>query len=417
MKVLVINCGSSSLKYQLFDLDADKVLASGEAQRVGVIGTEEGYLDHRVPGMGKRRVPGPIRNHRQAVAMMADVLIGADNGGVIGSLAEIDAVGHRVVHGGERFSAPALIDADVEEAIREFAELAPLHNPPNLAGIEACRQLFESRGLPVPPQVAVFDTAFHQTLPPYAYRYALPEDLYREKRIRRYGFHGTSHQYVAMRAQEWLAKAGRDTASSRVITCHLGNGCSISAVHGGKCVDTSMGMTPLEGLVMGTRSGDIDPAIFATLVERHGMTAHEVDILLNKRSGLLGLSGSSSDMRDIEAARADGDPRAALAFDVFCYRARKYVGAYAAVLGGLDALVFTGGIGENSSAVRCQICEGLEFLGVRLDPSANDARERGERSVAAPGAPAMVLVIPTNEEWMIATQTAALLREQQARAR
>lgn len=409
MKVLVINCGSSSLKYRLFDMSSDKVLASGLAQRVGVIGVEPGYLDHQVPGCEKKRVPGPIRDHRQAVAMMADVLVGRENGGVIESLAEIDAVGHRVVHGGERFSAPAVIDEDVEQAIRECAELAPLHNPPNLAGIQACRRLFQERGLPVPPQVAVFDTAFHQTLPPHAYRYAIPEAMYKEWRIRRYGFHGTSHQYVDMRAREWLARHGRNASDAKVVTCHLGNGCSISAVRGGRCMDTSMGMTPLEGLVMGTRSGDLDPAIVTVLMDRCEMTADEVDNLLNKRSGLLGLSGISSDMRDIEAAMANGDPKATLAFEVFCYRARKYIGAYAAALGGLDALVFTAGIGENSPLVRERICQGLEFLGVRVDPDLNSSAERGERSIGSPEAPVAVLVIPTDEEWMIAKQTSEVL--------
>ncbi|MGQ9699397.1 MAG: acetate kinase, partial [Armatimonadota bacterium] len=346
---------------------------------------------------------------RQAVAMMADVLVGRGNGGVIDSLSEITAVGHRVVHGGERFSAPAVIDNEVEAAIRECAELAPLHNPPNLTGIQACRQLFQERGLPVPPQVAVFDTAFHQTLPAYAYRYAIPERLYKEWRIRRYGFHGTSHQYVDMRAREWLSRAGRDTRDAKVVTCHLGNGCSISAVRGGRCVDTSMGMTPLEGLVMGTRSGDIDPAIVTVLMDRYGMSADEVDNLLNKRSGLLGLSGLSSDMRDVESAMANGDAKAALAFEVFCYRAKKYVGAYAAALGGLDALVFTAGIGENSPAVRERICQGLEFLGVEIDPELNSSAQRGERSIGRAGARAAVLVIPTDEEWMIAKQASEVL--------
>lgn len=409
MKILVINCGSSSLKYSLFNMDSEVAIASGIAQRVGVVGAEEGFLDYYVQGQEERRVPGPIKDHRQAVAMMADVLVGKQNGGVIESLEEISGIGHRVVHGGEKFSAPALIDGEVEEAIRECAELAPLHNPPNLAGIEACRELFAERGLPVPPQVAVFDTAFHQTLPPHAYRYALPERLYTEWRIRRYGFHGTSHQYVDMRAREWLRRLGRNDRGARVITCHLGNGCSISAVKGGKCLDTSMGMTPLEGLVMGTRSGDIDPAIFAVLVERHGMTADEVDDLLNKKSGLLGLSGFSSDMRDIESAMLNGDKKAALAFEVFCYRAKKYIGAYAAVLGGLDALVFTAGIGENSPLVREHVCRGLEFLGVQIDPKLNESKERGERSIGCPDAPVVTLVIPTNEEWMIAKQTAELL--------
>jgi len=261
----------------------------------------------------------------------------------------------------------------------------------------------------VPPQVAVFDTAFHQTLPPHAYRYAIPEGLYSQWRIRRYGFHGTSHQYVDMRARQWLRRHGRDVSNARVVTCHLGNGCSISAVRGGRCIDTSMGMTPLEGLVMGTRSGDLDPAIVTVLMDRCEMTADEVDNLLNKQSGLLGLSGLSSDMRDIEAAMANGNAKAALAFDVFCYRARKYIGAYAAALGGLDALVFTAGIGENSPLVRERICQGLEFLGVQIDPELNSSAQRGERSIGSAEASALVLVIPTDEEWMIAKQTSEVL--------
>jgi acetate kinase len=326
--------------------------------------------------------------------------------GVIKSLEEIDAVGHRVVHGGERFTSSVLIDKEVEKAIEECANLAPLHNPPNLSGIRAAKAL-----LPNVPHIAVFDTAFHSTIPPYAYIYALPYEFYERYRIRRYGFHGTSHYYVARRAIQYLKENfSIEPSQSKVITCHLGNGCSITAVLGGESIDTSMGLTPAEGLVMGTRCGDIDPAILPFLMEKEGYTAKDIDEIINKKSGLLGISGKTNDMRDIEEEIAKGDKRAKLAFDVFCYRIKKYIGAYAAALGGVHAVVFTGGIGENGPMEREAICSGLEFLGIEIDPEKNEMMVKGrEGDISKEGASVRVLVIPTNEELVIAQETARIV--------
>jgi acetate kinase len=398
VNVLVVNCGSSSIKYSLFDM-ADPawlaVLASGLVERIG---EATSGLRHEAGGCVDRR-EAEVPDHEAAFGLMVGALTEGETA-VLGSPGEIDAVGHRVVHGGERFAESIRIDDEVMAAIEDFATLAPLHNPPNLTGIRAAMALMTGV-----PHVAVFDTAFHQTLEPHAYLYALPYDLYREHRIRRYGFHGTSHRYVSEKAVEML---GRPAAEVNLVTAHLGNGCSAAAVRGGRCVDTSLGMTPLEGLVMGTRSGDVDPAIIFHVVRTLGMDVDEVDDLLNRRSGLLGVSGVSNDMREVTRAAEEGDERAELAIRLFCHRLRKYIGAYTAELGRVDALVFTGGIGENAAHIRLRTCEGLAPLGYVLDAVANAAEADGPRDVAAQDSPSRVLVIPTDEEAMIARDTARI---------
>jgi len=405
VKVLVINCGSSSLKYQLFDMTDERSLADGIAQRVAVEGGADASLEHRPAGGEEYHLEASMPDHRVAFRHAMAALTDAEHG-VISSLDEIGAVGHRVVHGGEKFAEAVVIDDEVQRAIEQFSELAPLHNPPNLTGIRACKEL-----LPQVTQVAVFDTAFHQSMPPHAYLYGLPFEIYRDRQVRRYGFHGTSHRYVALRAAEFLADTGVPAYEQKIITCHLGNGCSMTAVLGGKSVDTTMGMTPLEGLLMGTRCGDLDPAIVIFLMEHLGMDRDEADDLLNKHSGLLGVSGVGSDMRDIHRAAEAGNERAALALDIFCYRVRKYIGAYSAVLGGLDALVFTGGIGENDAHVRACSVEGLEHLGLLVDPARNEAPQFEDdiASVGLADAAANMLVIRTDEELMIARDTVRLL--------
>ncbi|MDH7568069.1 MAG: acetate kinase [Armatimonadota bacterium] len=402
MLILVLNSGSSSLKFQLFDMTDESVRARGLADRIGERNGEEATIEYRPAGQEPRKLPAVLPDHATALSRVAELLTDPTHG-VITSLGEIKAVGHRVVHGGEAFSSAALIDDKVLAAIEACVPLAPLHNPPNLVGIRACQSL-----MPGTPQVAVFDTAFHQRMPRHAYLYAVPYEWYQEYGVRRYGFHGTSHKYVAGRASDWLVREGRDPATLRIITCHLGNGCSMSAVHGGVSVDTSMGFTPAEGLMMGTRSGDIDPAIINYIVERTGMTSDQVMEVLNKKSGLLGVSGFSNDMRDINARREAGDERAQLAFDIFCYRIVKYVGAYAAVMGGVDAIVFTGGIGENNPDVIERVCSPLGYLGVTLDARRN-VRRAGEREVTADGSKVRVFVIPTNEELVIARETRELV--------
>ncbi len=401
MNILVINTGSSSLKYQLFDMAAPVVLASGLVERIG---EERAKLTHKkLPGQAGEGVltrEEPILDHGQAMRMVIALLTDPASG-VIKDASEIAAVGHRVVHGGERFHASTRVDKDVIAAIRACVPLAPLHNPANLTGIETAVALF-----PGVPQVAVFDTAFHQTMPPKAFMYALPYDLYTDLNVRRYGFHGTSHLYVSREAAAMLGKTPEQT---NLITVHLGNGASICAVKGGKSVDTSLGMTPLAGVIMGTRSGDIDPAIIFYLAERKNLTLAEIDTLLNKQSGLKGICGMN-DMRDIHAAVAQGDPQAKLALDMFGYRIRKYIGAYMAVLGRVDAIVFTAGIGENDPVSRELSCRGLEPLGIKLDHERNLAPERGARDIAAADSPVRVLVVPTNEELEIARQTAEVLR-------
>jgi len=398
-RVLVLNTGSSSIKYRLFDMDGRAVLASGLLERIG---EETSRLTHRAEGADPLVVDRRVADHQAGLAAIFEAF-----GSSQGLSAGLAAIGHRVVHGGERFSAPTVIDDAVVEAIREQIPLAPLHNPGNLLGIQTARAAF-----PAIPQVAVFDTAFHRTMPPRAFRYALPRDLASRLRIRRYGFHGTSHAYVSREAAKHL---GRPLAEVNLVTMHLGNGASVAAVAGGRSVDTSMGLTPLEGLVMGTRSGDLDPAIVFFLHREAGLPFDEIETLLNQESGMKGLAGAN-DMREIErrAAQAGGD-LAREALDVYCYRLRKYVAAYAAALGRVDALVFTAGVGENSHAVRAGVCSGLDWFGVRIDDARNQARSGQPRTVSTDDSPVAVLVVPTNEELEIAEQALAAIGDRQAR--
>ncbi|MFS8501948.1 MAG: acetate kinase [Caldicoprobacter sp.] len=399
MKILVINAGSSSLKYQLIDMTDETVLAKGLAERIGI---DNSMLSHTPAGKEKVEIKVDIKDHVQAVKMVIDALVHPEYG-VIKDMSEISAVGHRVVHGGERFSSSVIIDDDVMEAIRANINLAPLHNPANITGIEACKKV-----MPNTPMVAVFDTAFHQTMPKEAYIYAIPYSAYEKYGIRRYGFHGTSHKYVTLRAAKLLE---RPIEELKMVTCHLGNGSSIAAVKGGKSVDTSMGFTPLEGLPMGTRCGVIDPAIVTFLMEKENMTYQQIDHYLNKESGVLGISGVSSDFRDLEAAANDGNERAQLALDIFAYSIKKYIGAYAAAMGGLDCVVFTAGIGENNPYIRQKACEGLEFLGIYIDREKNEYTKKGkEGEISTDDSKVKVLVIPTNEELMIARETLELVR-------
>lgn len=393
MKVLVINAGSSSLKYQFFESMTGEVLAKGSAERIGL---DDSSIIHTRNGEEKISTDMDLPDHKEAMEQVLAMLTSSKYG-VIHSMMEIDAVGHRVVHGGEKFSGSALITPSVKAAIRVCIPLAPLHNPPNLTGIEACEA-----AMPGVPQVAVFDTAFHQTMRPMAYMYALPYELYDEYRIRRYGFHGTSHRYVAERAAEMLA---RPLEELKIVTCHLGNGSSITAVQYGKSIDTSMGLTPLAGICMGTRCGDIDPAIVTFLMEKEGLDMKGINNMLNKKSGVLGVSGVSSDFRDLEDAADHGNDRARLAMDIFCYQCRKYIGAYAAAMGGIDAVVFTAGIGENNSNVRRDCVAELEYMGIRIDEARNDGLRGVQIDLSAPGSTAKVLMIPTNEELAIARET------------
>lgn len=392
MKILVINCGSSSLKYQLVDMTNEGVMAKGLVERIGIQGS---VLTHRPDGGDKIIIEHPMRDHKDAIKLVLDALIDPKHG-VIKEMSEISAVGHRVVHGGEKYSASVLINDEVMKALEECTHLAPLHNPPNMIGINACRTL-----MPSTPMVAVFDTAFHQTMPEEAYMYAIPYELYQKHGIRRYGFHGTSHRYVSQVVAEQL---GKDIKDIKIITCHLGNGASVAAIKNGKAIDTSMGFTPLEGLVMGTRCGDMDPAIVTFLQKEEGLTAADADNLMNKKSGVFGLSGVSSDFRDIEEAAAQGNHRAQLALDVFHYRVKKYIGSYAAALGGVDAIVFTAGLGENSPETRRDVCKGLEFLGIEIDQEKNKVRGK-LTEVSKEGSKTRVFLIPTNEELMIARDT------------
>jgi len=400
LKILVINSGSSSLKYQLIDSETEEVLAKGLAERIGVVGGG-GKIMHE-SACGKIEVDVEMPDHDEAMSHVFELLTDPKCGAV-GSVGEISAVGHRVVHGGEKFVQPTLIDEAVLTEIDKLSQLAPLHNPANLKGIRACM-----RRMPNVEQVAVFDTAFHATIPDYAYTYALPYKYYTDYGVRRYGFHGTSHKYVTRQAQKMLKEIGLDPESTRIITCHLGNGCSMAAVVGGKVIDTSMGMTPAEGLVMGTRGGDMDPAILVYLAKELHANADEIDDIINKKSGLLGVTGVFSDMRDVEQAANDGNRRAELALAIFCYRIRKYIGAYAAAMGGLDAVVFTGGIGENSIEVRKRVCRGLEFLGVELDEEKN-ATPKGPADISNLSGSVRILLVPTNEERMIARETAEVV--------
>jgi acetate kinase len=396
MKILVINCGSSSLKYQLINMDDESVLAKGLVERIGIEGS---VLTHKVNGE-KHVIKQPMEDHKVAIKLVLDALIDKDHG-VINDMSEISAVGHRVVHGGEKYAESVLIDDEVINAIKDCIKLAPLHNGPNLIGINACREL-----MPNTPMVAVFDTAFHQTLPDYAYTYALPYELYEKYGIRKYGFHGTSHRFVSREAAKMLNK---DIKSLKIITCHLGNGGSICAIDGGKSVDTTMGFTPLAGICMGTRCGDIDPAIVPFLQKSVDMSVDEVDNLMNKKSGILGISGVSSDFRDVAKEAKNGNKRAQLALNIFHYRVRTVIGSYAAVLGGVDCIVFTAGLGENSATDRIEICKGLEYLGIKLDEKKNDVAGKAAE-ISADDSKVKVLCIPTNEELMIARDTQEIIK-------
>lgn len=398
MKIFVVNCGSSSLKYQLIDMEKQDVIAKGLVERIGIAGS---ILTHQPNNSGKVVIEEDMPTHKEALKNVIDALMDK-NYGVIKSMDEISAVGHRVVHAGEKFAFSVLINDEVINALKECIDLAPLHNPPNIIGIEACKQL-----MPDVPMVGVFDTAFHQSMDKYAYIYPLPYELYTKYGIRRYGFHGTSHKYVSERAAAIL---GKDIEALKIVTCHLGNGASIAAVKNGKSIDTSMGFTPLEGLAMGTRCGDIDPAIVSFLMEKDNLDINGINNLMNKKSGVLGISGVSSDFRDIEEAAKEGNDRAKLALDIFAYRVKKYIGAYAAAMGGIDAVVFTAGLGENSASMRESICEGLEFLGVKIDKEKNNIRGK-ETIISTEDASVKIILIPTNEELMIARDTKTLVKK------
>ncbi|MCI8463565.1 MAG: acetate kinase [Lachnospiraceae bacterium] len=397
MKVLVINCGSSSLKFQLIDSQSEKCLAKGLCERIGIDGS---MITYAPEGGDKEKTLTPMSDHTEAIRLVLEALTNPATG-VVKNLDEIGAVGHRVVHGGEKFAESVIIDEEVLAAIRECSDLAPLHNPANLIGIDACRKL-----MPSTPMAAVFDTAFHQTMPEEAYMYGLPYEYYQKYKIRRYGFHGTSHSYVSKRAAEVLGKSYEDL---KIIVCHLGNGASVSAVKNGRCVDTSMGLTPLEGLIMGTRSGDIDPAIIEFLAHKEGKDIDQIMNVLNKKSGVLGLSDNlSSDFRDLEDGYHAGNVHAVRTLKTFCYRVAKYVGAYTAAMNGVDVICFTAGVGENAGIVRTFVCEYLGYLGVELDQEANG--RRGEDIViSTPDSRTTVMVIPTNEELAIARETVRLL--------
>ncbi|MCG4845424.1 acetate/propionate family kinase [Blautia faecis] len=396
MNVLVINCGSSSLKYQLIDSDTEAVLAKGLCERIGI----DGRLVYQKAGNNKEITEASMPTHKEAIQMVLEALTN-EKTGAIKSLAEVNAIGHRIVHGGEKFASSAIITDEMIKAVEECNDLAPLHNPANLIGIRVCSEL-----MPNVPQVGVFDTAFHQTMPAKAYLYGLPIEYYKNYKVRRYGFHGTSHSFVSKRAVEFL---GLDKDNSKVIVCHLGNGSSISAVQNGKCVDTTMGLTPLEGVVMGTRSGSIDPAIVEYIAKKENLDLAGVMNVLNKKSGLQGMSGVSSDMRDLRAAAAEGNEDAKNAIEVLCYGIAKYVGGYVAAMNGVDAIVFTAGIGENVGMIREKVCSYLGFLGVTIDAKANEAMGE-EVVISGADSKVKVAVIPTNEELAICRDTVALVK-------
>jgi acetate kinase len=399
MKILVVNCGSSSLKYQLIDMNGEVALAQGLVERIGIEGST---LTQKVERRDKYIIKQPMASHKDAIKLVLEALVDSVNG-VIKDMAEISAVGHRVVHGGEKYSNSVLITDEVMNALEECSKLAPLHNPPNIIGINACKEL-----MPNTPMIAVFDTAFHQTIPEYAYIYPLPYELYTEHGIRKYGFHGTSHRYVSAMAAEML---GKDIKDLKIITCHLGNGASVSAIKDGISIENSMGFTPLEGIAMGTRSGSIDPAIITFLMKELNYTIDEVNELINKKSGVLGISGVSSDFRDIEdAAWKEENKRAQLALDVYYYKVKKFIGSYAAVMNGVDCIVFTAGLGENSPETREFVCEGLDYLGIQLDKSKNKVRGKAV-DLSTEGSKAKVLVIPTNEELMIARDSMEIVNK------
>ena len=398
MKVLVLNCGSSSIKYKLFDMDHKAVIAQGGIEKIGL---KDSFLKLTLPNGEKKILEKDIPEHTAGVEFILQTLTGAEYG-VVKSMDEIDAVGHRMVHGGEKFSQSVLLTLEVLAAFEACNDLAPLHNPANLKGVHAISAI-----LPNVPQVGVFDTAFHQTMPDYAYMYAVPYELYQKYGVRRYGFHGTSHRYVSKRVCEFL---GVKPEGQRIITCHIGNGGSITAIKDGKSVDTSMGLTPLEGLMMGTRSGDIDGGAVTYIMEKEHLDAAGMSNLLNKKSGVLGIFGESSDMRDLEAAAAAGNPKALLAERMYFYRMKKYIGSYAAALGGVDIIVFTGGVGENQASARWAACEGLEFMGIKLDAERN--KVRGEEAIiSTDDSKVKVVVIPTDEELMIASDTMDILKK------
>jgi len=399
MKILVLNCGSSSVKYKLLNMDTREELGSGGVEKVGMKGS---FLKHTCQDGQKVIFEGEVLEHQTAIEYILGVLT-SEKYGAIKSLDEIDAVGHRVVHGGEKFNSSVLITNEVIEMLEECIELAPLHNPPNLAGIRAISEL-----LPEAPQVGVFDTAFHQTMPEHAYMYGIPYSLYAKYGIRRYGFHGTSHRYVSRRACEFL---GLDYENSKIITAHIGNGASISAIENGKSIDTSMGLTPLEGLMMGTRSGDVDLGVVPFLMEKENLSSAAVSAVFNKHSGVLGVSGISSDMREIEQAISEGNTRAKLALDMYEYRIKKYIASYIGVLNGVDAIVFTGGVGENQTGTRQYVCEGLSWIGIEIDKELN-AKTRGKETLlTTPNSKVKVVVIPTDEEYMIASDTLEIVSE------
>ena len=395
MKIFVVNCGSSSIKYQLIDMKDESVIAKGLVERIGIEGS---VLTHTPAGKDKVRLESAIPDHVDGIKKVLAALVDP-NHGVIKSMDEIDAVGHRVVHGGEIFNESVVITDEVLKQIEDLSDMAPLHQPANVSGIRACQKL-----MPNTPQVAVFDTAFHQTMPPVAYMFGVKYEEYKDYGIRKYGFHGTSHKYVSGVAAQLL---GKDIKDTKIITCHLGNGSSITAVDGGKSVDTSMGFTPLDGVLMGTRTGSIDPAVVPVRMQKKGLDAAGVDKYMNKECGVLGVSGVSSDFRDLEDAAAKGNERAQLALDMFCYQVKRYVGAYAAAMGGVDAIVFTAGVGENDIHTRQQVCAGLEFLGVKLDADRNNVRGK-VTEISAADSKVKVFLIPTNEELAIAQDTLRL---------
>lgn len=398
MKILVINCGSSSLKYQLIDMSNNGVLAQGLVERIGI----DGILTQKVDGREKYVVETDLKDHQIAIDLVLKTLID-EKQGVIKSMDEISAVGHRVVHGGEKYSESVLVTDEVLESLQELIKLAPLHNPANIIGIKACQAL-----MPNTPMVAVFDTAFHQTMPQKAFMYPVPYEYYEEDHIRRYGFHGTSHKYVSGEVAKWINK---DISDLKIITCHLGNGVSVTAVNGGKSIDTTMGFTPLDGIIMGSRSGSIDPAIVTFLQKEKGYSADEVNDILNKKSGVLGVSGIGTDFRDIRAAAEKNNERALLTMDIYGYQIKKQIGAYAAAMGGLDAVVFTAGIGEHAPEVRIRALTNMEFLGINIDSAKNDNQNIGDgMEISTPDSKVKLYVIPTNEELMIAEETLGLIK-------
>ena len=397
MKILVLNCGSSSIKYALYNMDDKSVMTSGGAERVGLDGA---FVKVKLANGEKKQVMHDIPEHTEGVKFIFSLLTDPEIG-VIKDLSEIDAVGHRMVHGGEKFNKSVILDDEVLKVFEECSDLAPLHNPANLKGVKAVSEL-----MPNLPQVGVFDTAFHQTMPKHAYLYAIPYELYKDYGVRRYGFHGTSHRYVSKRACEFL---GVDAANKKVITCHIGNGGSVAAVDGGKCIDTSMGLTPLEGVMMGTRSGDIDGGAITFLQKKLGLDADGMSGLLNKKSGVLGITGISSDMREVDAAAKEGNELAQTALKMYNYKIKKYIGSYAAALGGCDIIVFTAGVGENQSSMRAEVCENMEWMGVKIDEAKNATIHGEEAVISTPDSKVTVVVIPTDEELMIASDTMSLL--------